>query len=133
MAPFSNFGPGTQTTATFGNTEITVTNTGGAFATASFSGVDLSFLSGPTITSVVKDPASSSLFAMGSVLTFTANDIRLNLSGTCGSCIGGTAYSIILDVTTTSAVPLPATLPLFATGLVGLGLLGWRRKRAAAG
>ena len=26
-------------------------------------------------------------------------------------------------------VPLPATLPLFATGLGALGLLGWRRKR----
>jgi hypothetical protein len=31
------------------------------------------------------------------------------------------------------SVPLPAALPLFATGLVGLGLLGWRRKTAAAG
>jgi hypothetical protein len=30
-----------------------------------------------------------------------------------------------------SAVPLPAALPLFATGLAGLGLLGWRRKKAA--
>jgi hypothetical protein len=29
------------------------------------------------------------------------------------------------------ATPLPATLPLFATGLGGLGLLGWRRKRKA--
>jgi hypothetical protein len=28
-----------------------------------------------------------------------------------------------------SAVPLPSALPLFATGLAGLGLLGWRRKR----
>jgi hypothetical protein len=27
--------------------------------------------------------------------------------------------------------PLPATIPLFATGLGGLGLLGWRRKRKA--
>ena len=31
-----------------------------------------------------------------------------------------------------SQVPLPATLPLFATGLAGLGLLGWRRKKKAA-
>jgi hypothetical protein len=33
------------------------------------------------------------------------------------------------DVTTT---PLPATLPLLATGFAGLGLLGWRRKRKNA-
>ena len=30
-----------------------------------------------------------------------------------------------------SAVPLPAALPLFATGLGALGLLGWLRKRKA--
>ena len=29
------------------------------------------------------------------------------------------------------AVPLPGTLPLFATGLGALGLLGWRKKRKA--
>ena len=29
------------------------------------------------------------------------------------------------------ATPLPGALPLFATGLGALGLLGWRRKRAA--
>jgi hypothetical protein len=32
---------------------------------------------------------------------------------------------------TPSAVPLPATLPLFTTGLGALGLLSWRRKRKA--
>jgi hypothetical protein len=31
-----------------------------------------------------------------------------------------------------SSTPLPATLPLFATGLGALGVLGWRRKRKAA-
>jgi hypothetical protein len=31
----------------------------------------------------------------------------------------------------TSPVPLPATLPLFASGLGALGLLGWHRKRKA--
>ena len=30
-----------------------------------------------------------------------------------------------------NAVPLPAALPLFATGLGALGLLGWRRKKKA--
>jgi hypothetical protein len=32
---------------------------------------------------------------------------------------------------TVGNTPIPATLPLFATGLGGLGLLGWRRKRKA--
>ena len=32
-----------------------------------------------------------------------------------------------------SQVPLPASLPLLATGLGALGLLGWRRKKTAAG
>jgi hypothetical protein len=31
-----------------------------------------------------------------------------------------------------SAVPLPAALPLFVSGLIGLGLLDWRRKKKAA-
>jgi hypothetical protein len=31
-----------------------------------------------------------------------------------------------------SVAPLPAALPLFASGLGGLGLLGWRRKRKTA-
>jgi len=33
------------------------------------------------------------------------------------------------EITIRSATPLPATLPLFATGLGALGLLGWRRRR----
>jgi outer membrane lipase/esterase len=36
--------------------------------------------------------------------------------------------NFVFDEITT---PLPAALPLFATGLGGLGLLGWRRKRKA--
>jgi hypothetical protein len=42
--------------------------------------------------------------------------------------------TFLTDVSITQdevATPLPAALPLFATGLGGLGLLGWRRKRKA--
>jgi hypothetical protein len=36
-----------------------------------------------------------------------------------------------INIGTTTVTPLPAALPLFATGLGALGLLGWRRKRKA--
>jgi len=41
--------------------------------------------------------------------------------------------NVLLHDVDLSAIPLPGALPLFASGLVGLGLLGWRRKKAAAG
>ena len=47
----------------------------------------------------------------------------------CGTVTAQEASSALeIAVTTT---PLPATLPLLATGLGALGLLGWRRKRKA--
>ena len=39
--------------------------------------------------------------------------------------------NVLLSQVDVSNVPLPAALPLFATGLGALGLLGWRRKRKA--
>jgi hypothetical protein len=45
-------------------------------------------------------------------------------SGTSKPRFGGTAFAAV--------TPLPAALPLFATGLGALALFGWRRKRKAA-
>jgi uncharacterized repeat protein (TIGR01451 family) len=42
-----------------------------------------------------------------------------------------TVTSNTVTTMVTGATPLPAALPLFATGLGALGLLGWRRKRKA--
>lgn len=40
--------------------------------------------------------------------------------------------NLIVDTSVPNTVPLPAALPLFASGLGALGLLGWRRKRKNA-
>jgi hypothetical protein len=56
-------------------------------------------------------------------------------SGEIGSVVltdVGAAFEYKLDPPAAdppSGTPLPAALPLFATGLGALGLLGWRRKR----
>ena len=46
----------------------------------------------------------------------------------------GTAYPGFdaISLADANAVPVPAALPLFVTGLGALGLFGWRRKRKAA-
>ena len=44
---------------------------------------------------------------------------------------GGFGRDFGLTGTGIPQTPLPTTLPLFATGIGGLGLLGWRRKRKA--
>ena len=47
-------------------------------------------------------------------------------------CSGGTSC-VDFPTFTASITPLPAALPLFATGIGAMGLLGWRRKRKNAG
>jgi hypothetical protein len=44
---------------------------------------------------------------------------------------GGTEAFDVLSAGSSAATPLPSTLALFAAGLGGLGLLGWRSKRKA--
>ena len=62
------------------------------------------------------------------------NDFMLYWTETCANdvLLGEVA---ILPTTPVDplVMPLPGTLPLFATGLGALGLLGWRRKRKAQG
>jgi hypothetical protein len=64
---------------------------------------------GGTLSTIVSELASGNLVGMASS--------RVDVSGT--------------GVAPVSNTPLPATLPLFASGLGALGLLGWRRKRKA--
>ncbi len=60
-------------------------------------------------------------------LTFDFYDSPTAGSGVLG--VDNFTWSARLNSTT--SVPLPGTLPLFLSGLAGLGLLGWRRRRQA--
>jgi hypothetical protein len=47
----------------------------------------------------------------------------------CGTALWSSLASDSSTIGDAGATPLPAALPLFASGLGALGLLGWRRKR----
>jgi hypothetical protein len=71
--------------------------------------------------------------------TATGLEFRLNSLVPQYIWTGKTAAGAPSSITSTTitfnpiptATPLPAALPLFATGIGGLGFLGWRRKRKA--
>jgi len=46
--------------------------------------------------------------------------------------IANAGSTVFTEGLVSAAIPLPAALPLFATGLGALGLLGWRKKRKSA-
>ena len=61
---------------------------------------------------------------------FATLDALVAARGT--ATVGVSSGEIVAGAGTPEVIPLPGALPLFATGLAALGLLGWRRKRKAA-
>ena len=65
------------------------------------------------------------------VAPLAAGVTTANISYSTFFCQACGNYSVTGNSGDIAATPLPATLPLFASGLGALGLLGWRRKRKA--
>ncbi|MCC6778501.1 MAG: PEP-CTERM sorting domain-containing protein [Hyphomicrobiales bacterium] len=57
-------------------------------------------------------------------------DLSLGYEVTATRCLHSFETSAILE--SVDSVPVPAALPLFASGLGLLGLAGWRKRRKAA-
>jgi hypothetical protein len=81
--------------------------------------------------------ATLSLILANTLSPNTAYRFNLNYNSSLSSPgINVQHFNVRTDGTFTTGaavpeIPLPAALPLFATGIGGLGLLGWRRKRRA--
>ena len=66
----------------------------------------------------------------GAYLGYTGTETETAMVTDATGAFSGTGTGS-LTFTASVATPLPAALPLFATGLGAFGLLGWRRKRKA--
>jgi len=97
------------------------------FGAATFNGYEFVDLSkDPEIIGVTVDAASTATGITLADVSFTSNSVFFNFQGQIlrGTAIYDLAFAPV-------ATPLPAALPLFATGLAGFGLFGWRRKRSS--
>jgi hypothetical protein len=97
-------------------------------AAASVAFITLSNISGTRELSPIA-PSFETAFTLTS--SINGNATQQNAGQMAGTATGRSLTQAFSGATP-PAIPLPATLPLFATGLIGLGLLGWRRKRKAA-
>lgn len=124
----------------FSNTNILVTYPSNFILAggATFEGWDLS--DQPATDPIIGVSVGSATNLAGfsaSNLSFDSHHVYVNLAG-LGTPFPNSVNTLIdpntlisIDVAFGSATPVPGALPLFASGLGALGLLGWRRKRKA--
>ena len=124
----------------FGSIDLTITATlspGEVFDHIEFDAINLNMIfnnSPCTTTSCIKSVGFFALFS-GGTLVLDADLFLRDVNGapffsaTAGAVVIARAVDSI-DPTPTET-PIPAALPLFASGLGALGLLTWRRKRQA--
>ncbi|MGO9684653.1 MAG: DUF642 domain-containing protein [Beijerinckiaceae bacterium] len=109
-----------------------VYNVGGIFGTTSTVDVDLN---GTQVLAAENSCTSctSTLTWELFTYTFTATSASTTIAFLNGDPSNDTSNGLDnISLTATSTTPLPAALPLFASGLGAMGLFGWRRKRKDA-
>jgi hypothetical protein len=90
------------------------------------------FVESLTVTLVTPGPSSRGIDATGTITGggFDPTPVFYSAAYTQNGGPGAQINASFNDSTTPpSTTPLPAALPLFATGIGAMGLIGWRRKR----
>jgi hypothetical protein len=75
----------------------------------------------------------TTMYAVAGTQVFSVNlsNASLTLLFDYGGGVLGAANGTAFVNENTTSTPLPAALPLFATGIGAMGFVGWRRKRRA--
>jgi hypothetical protein len=87
-----------------------------------------------TVGSIATDTIIRSTLSFSAPVSAGLHEIRILITRAYGnSPITPHEYvdNVVFDAPSVGAVPLPAALPLFASGLGAFGLLSWRRRRKA--
>jgi hypothetical protein len=114
---------------------MSVSGTGPAFSTTYFAGPNSTSLSA-SVAALLGELSlyeGAGTFAVSLLVDTTTSTWSPTTGGTAGG--GGASGSGTVTVEYTYAplaTPLPAALPLFASGLGALGLVGWRKKRKSS-
>jgi hypothetical protein len=84
-------------------------------------------------------PSNFTLAAAAGIVNACGSGFGPDPGADCSGVVPDVRYNAFLNVLdvpdgdlTVTTTPLPAALPLFASGLGALGLLGWLRRRRAA-
>jgi hypothetical protein len=111
-----------------GSTDFSISNSNG-FSTVLFSNYSGTTNDFNIFAGLISDTRFTSVSLMGTEIGDGMFFDNLSYGHSNKPFTGSQSALVLLDPL--DPVPLPGALPLFASGLIGLGLLGWRRKRKA--
>jgi hypothetical protein len=127
---------------TGGTTPASVMGFGAVFSDVDLAGTSITFFTTAGVTSTLAVPTFSGnqTFSFLGILLGPGEGLITNARIVTGTTALGPSETASVDLVVMddflyaepqAAVPVPAALPLFATGLGALGLIGWWRKRKA--
>ena len=93
--------------------------------------VDLGSDSGELDSGTFANGGATGLITLNLLSVAAGDRINFLVAPLSSASFDSTGLTATITLSETNVIPVPAALPLLLTGLAGLGLIGWRRRKAA--